>query len=134
MNKMPILNFPTKIKEIDFGSGTRNTPDFVIFMRTVHGDFEKMKNAGIITDYKVKTGHFYFYVFITANDENKSVYYLSSPDTRGIFDGGKYMMLIRRAKDYKDYTGGSNNYIALGDTFLDELILFLLMNSTKTFN
>jgi len=132
MNKMPILNFPTKIKEIDFGSGTRNTPEFKGFMRTVHGDFKKMKNAGIITDYKVKTGHFYFYVFITANDENKSVYYLSVSDVRHFSPDS---ILIRRTKDYKDYTGGmGNNYIALGDTFLDELILFLLMNSTKTFN
>ena len=131
MNKMPILNFPTKIKEIDFGSGTRNTPEFNGFMRTVSGDFRKLKNAGIITEYKVNTGHFYFSVFITANDEKKSVYYLSISDVR---DFSPNSILIRRAKDYKDYTGMGNNYIALGDTFLDELILFLLMNSTKTFN
>lgn len=129
MGKIPELNFPKIIKEIDFGSGTRNTPEFKGFMRKVNGDFRKLKNSGIITDYKVKTGHFYFTVFFTANDKPKTIYCMSISDVRYFTPEN---VLIRTAKDYKDYTRGRNDYISLDDNFSENLIVYMLMNCKKS--
>jgi len=129
MGKIPDLNFPNRIKEIDFGSGTRNTPEFKGFMRIVHSDFRKLKNAGIITDYKVITSHFYFVVFFTVNDTHKTVHYMSVSDVRH-FTPNK--ILIRRAKNYKDFRGEGNNYISLDSKFSENLMAYLLMNCRKT--
>ena len=63
------------------------------------------------TDIKFLNGHYYFSGFATKN--NKAIYF-SIPDVRHFPPtGGAADLLIRTAKDYKDYTGGSNNYSSL---------------------
>lgn len=71
------------------------------------------------TNIKFLNGHYYFSGFATKN--NKSIYFSISdvryfPPTSGGAD-----LLIRTAKDYKDYTGGSNNYSSLSIKEIQEL-------------
>jgi hypothetical protein len=62
------------------------------------------------TDIKFSNGHYYFSGFATKN--NKAIYF-SIPDVRYGWSSDGMNLLIRTAKDYKDYTGGSNNYSSL---------------------
>jgi len=62
------------------------------------------------TDIEFLNGHYYFSGFATKN--NKAIYF-SIPDVRYGWSSDGNNLLIRTAKDYKDYTGGSNNYSSL---------------------
>jgi hypothetical protein len=74
-----------------------------------------------IKDQSFNNGHFYFSGFIkTIHDQ---VFYISISDVR-YFKEGK--ILIRTAKNFKDYTGGSNNYISyLSDDFEYKLLSYI---------
>ena len=63
------------------------------------------------TDIKFSNGHYYFSGFATKN--NKAIYFNISDVRHFSPTGGGADLLIRTAKDYKDYTGGSNNYSSL---------------------
>ena len=63
------------------------------------------------TDIKFLNGHYYFSGFATKN--NKAIYFSISDVRHFLPTGGGADLLIRTAKDYKDYTGGSNNYSSL---------------------
>ena len=63
------------------------------------------------TDIKFSNGHYYFSGFATKN--NKAIYFSISDVRHFPPTGGGANLLIRTAKDYKDYTGGSNNYSSL---------------------
>lgn len=65
-----------------------------------------LKSAGF-SNIKISNGYFYFSGFATKADQ---VIYFSISDVRH-FDDGRLM--IRTARDYKDYTGGMNNFCAL---------------------
>ncbi len=65
-----------------------------------------LKNAGF-EDIKISNGHYYFSGFATKNEK---VIYFSISDVRHGFDG---KVLIRTAKDYRDFSGGGNNYARL---------------------
>jgi len=60
------------------------------------------------SDIKFLNGHYYFSGFATKN--NKVIYFSISDVRHFPPTGGGADLLIRTAKDYKDYTGGSNNY------------------------
>ena len=62
------------------------------------------------TDIQLSRQFYYFYGFFTAPSGQK--YYINSSDTRHF---GYKQLLYRTAKDYKDFTGGSNCYIAPND-------------------
>ena len=73
-----------------------------------------LKNAGF-EDIKISNGHYYFSGFATKNEK---VIYFSISDVRH-FPEDK--VLIRTAKDYKDFTGGGNNYAQLeNDSIIDQ--------------
>jgi hypothetical protein len=58
----------------------------------------------------IRAGHYYMSGFFQLTD--KRIFYVSCSDIRFFpFDN----ILIRTAKDFKDYTGGSNNYILTND-------------------
>ena len=71
------------------------------------------------TDIKFLNGHYYFSGFAT---KNSKIIYFSISDVRHFPPtGGGADLLIRTAKDYKDYTGGSNNYSSLETEEIQEL-------------
>ncbi len=68
-------------------------------------------------DIKVSNGYYYFSGFAKKN--NKIIYY-SLSDVRH-YSKNHNPLLIRTAKDYKDFTGGSNNFCLLDKENIQEL-------------
>ena len=71
------------------------------------------------TDIKFSNGYYYFSGFATKN--NKAIYFSISDVRHFPPTGGDADLLIRTAKDYKDYTGGGNNYAELNIESIMEL-------------
>ena len=71
------------------------------------------------TDIKFLNGHYYFSGFATKN--NKVIYFSISDIRHFPPTGGGADLLIRTAKDYKDFTGGYNNYSSLDIKDIQEL-------------
>lgn len=70
------------------------------------------------TDYKQNTGHYYVSGFFKIGEQ---AYYISCDDVRySSADHVVNTILIRTAKDYKDYTGGCNHYIRIDDNMFKE--------------
>jgi hypothetical protein len=91
-----------------FGSDSYNTPEFNEFFELFKRSFGKeLKKIGA-TDFVFSKGHFYLSGFFTVNEQP---YYFSISDVR---DGClQPKLLVRTAKDYKDYTGGGNMYVII---------------------
>ena len=68
-------------------------------------------------DIKISNGYYYFSGFATKDDQ---IIYFSIPDIRH-FDTDTDGFLIRTAKDYKDFTGGGNNFCLLNNENIQEL-------------
>lgn len=87
--------------------GCYTSDDFKKFVRTFRSEFKKevAKIGG--ENVEINGGHYYLYGFFTLNNQP---YYISISDVRHweITD-----ILIRTAKNYKDYTGGRNCFIDL---------------------
>ena len=82
-----------------------------------------------IVKWTTSLNHFYITGFIEL--ENNKFVYFSIEDLRG---GCKFM--IRTAKDFKDYTGGQNNYLNIDDfsLFKKDLTEFLKRVNSGWFN
>lgn len=76
-----------------------------------------------ITKIKIPVMKIYgFSGFFTTN--NDKIYYFSLIDLRNSLN--EYpKLLIRTAKDYKDFTGGHNNFIDIDENFKDRLLGFI---------
>jgi hypothetical protein len=88
--------------------GSDLSADFKVFFRK-----EKKRISAILTELgctniELDYGFYYFSGFFTA--PSGQAYYLSCSDVRHF---GYDRLLIRTAKHYKDYTGGSNNYVGV---------------------
>jgi hypothetical protein len=88
-----------------------------------------LQNYFKLIQFKPSLGHFYISGFFELEHKlngNKQTYYFSIEDLRG-----GQTFLIRTAKDFKDYTGGTNHYLSLDDferlkTDLDRIVRFSL--------
>tara|TARA_Y100000361_G_C11091748_1_gene306805 strand:- start:50 stop:358 length:309 start_codon:yes stop_codon:yes gene_type:complete len=76
-------------------------------------------------DIKLSNGHYFFSGFAKKN--NKIIYY-SISDVRFFKSNTGADVLIRTAKDYKDYTGGVNNYCSMNINDIKELANKLTQN------
>lgn len=84
--------------------------DFKVFFRNQKSRITKvLKNLGC-TEIEFSMQFYYFSGFFTS--KSGQVYYFSSSDVR---HGGYSKLLYRTAKDYKDYTGGFNQYVSTDD-------------------
>jgi len=100
-----------------FESSSDTTPKFKTFYSTFKSEFTKELKSKGATDIKFSRGHFYVSGFCTINGQ---VWYFSLSDVRGM-EYGLAMnpsscmnkLLYRTAKDYKDYTGGGNQYATI---------------------
>lgn len=92
-----------------FESSSQRTPQYLSFHRMFKRQFsELLKENFPISRIEIsKPNHFDVSGFFEL--ENKNIYYFSISDLRW----SKGDMLIRTAKDFKDYTGGSNNFLDL---------------------
>ena len=96
-----------RLLECGFESSSQTTEEFKLFFKTFKSEFTKeLKKVGA-TEIKFSMGHFFVFGFFTIGSQ---AWYFSISDVRG----SDYMMpylLYRTAKDYKDYTGGSNKTV-----------------------
>jgi hypothetical protein len=69
-----------------------------------------------INDFEMHKGHFYAYGFFRTI--SGYTYYFALSDVR--FFSAKHL-LIRTAKNFDDFTGGQNQYIALDENFENNL-------------
>ena len=85
--------------------GSVTSTDFQLFCREFKSMFisELEKVGGV--DYKQNNGHYYISGFFTLGSQ---AYYISISDVRYFKVDN---ILIRTAKDYRDFTGGTNHYI-----------------------
>lgn len=90
----------------NFESSSQLTSQFQSFHRLFKRDFTNILHSFNADKIEFSRGHFGTSGFFTHKDQ---VYYFSLGDVRW----NKEHMLIRTAKDYKDYTGGSNGFLNL---------------------
>jgi hypothetical protein len=103
-----------------FESSSSGTPEWNSFYRKGCNFFKKTLKD-VAEDIQMSKGHFYFTGFFTVKS-TKKIFYFSISDVR-FFPNGK--LLIRTATDYKDYTGGSNNYLSIDNNLGNALLNFI---------
>ena len=97
-------------------SGSDLSDEFKAFYKKEKKRLMKLFDIFICTKVEMSYGFYYFSGFFTA--DNGQIYYFSCDDVR---HWGYERLMFRTAKDYKDYTGGSNQFVGTSDT---ELINF----------
>ena len=103
----------------NFESSGGRTPQYLEFHRTFKREFTNLLKPLTKEISISKPNHFDLTGFFKLNDDR--IYYFSIGDLRW----NKWSMLIRTAKDFKDYTGGSNNKISIDSDFVNRLLEFL---------
>ena len=101
-----------------FESSSNATPEFKAFARLFKRLFTKelaKKNCSLV---KFNRGHFYVSGFFQKGTE---LYYFSVSDVRDSFST---KMLYRMAKNLKDYTGGSNQYVNIENNMIYNMIRY----------
>ena len=103
------MNRSIQMLKQGFESSSGLTPEFAQFFNTFKKEFsQELKSVGA-TDIKFSRGHFDITGFCTINGQ---VWYFSLGDVRG----SEYQipnLMYRTAKDYKDYRGGSNQWVKI---------------------
>lgn len=95
-----------------FQSSSGTTPEFLTFVKTFKSEFTKeLKSIGA-SDIQIGKGHFYVSGFFTVNGQ---IWYFSISDVREMKLGyeNHWRLMYRTAKHYKDYSGGTNQYIKI---------------------
>lgn len=97
-------------KEIQ-DDGAYNSKEFDSFSRSFK-QFLTVQFAGYGLELAgYSKGHYYISGFVQ-NRETKKFAYFSISDVRGNPNTWQKAVLVRTAKDTKDFTGGSNNFVA----------------------
>lgn len=113
-----ILRF-IKLWKQNFVSSSSVTPQFQSFHRAFKSDFSKLlQTAYGVTNIEINRGHFYSTGFFQM--PSGQIYYVNISDVRF---SRNYQMMIRTATSFKDYSGGSNQYINAKskETFIEGL-------------
>jgi len=115
-----IPNTLDKFSNWEFSSGGTTGEDFKIFARLFKKEIKKrLPDGAELVNFHV--GHYDLSGFIYLDGQ---YIYLSISDVRHFPRRWHDNILIRTAKSNQDYTGGSNNYVALPD--LGRKVLYLL--------
>lgn len=93
-----------------FGSGGVNSEEFINFYELFCNSFHReLKRIGAF-DFVFSKNHFSLNGFFKLKEQ---VYYFSLSDVRTQY-GRPEDLLIRTAKNYRDFTGGANKYVKVG--------------------
>jgi len=96
----------------NFMSSSELTPQFEAFHNLFKEEFTKyLKQTFNATRIDIRRGHFACCGFFELPSEN--IYYFSLGDVRW----DEKEMLLRTAKSFTDYVGGSNGFVTLEDVF-----------------
>lgn len=96
-----------------FTSSDRETAEFAMFAR----DLKRYVKKLLPKEFEITTwdkGHFEVSAFIR-NTKTGKYAYIKCSDVRYFQDNWYREMLVRKAKDTKDYTGGANNFVRLNN-------------------
>lgn len=93
-----------------FASGSHNSEEFNKFFTGFKKAFTTRLKRLNATNIKFSKGHFYLSGFFTVDEQ---AYYFSISDVRTFTSNPK--LLVRTAENYKDYTGGANNYVLINN-------------------
>ena len=110
VDEKKIKSFIHKWENVEFESSSVKTPQFMEFVRGFKTAF-KHAIGDTVKDIKFSVGHFYISGFLTLNNGN--IIYFNIFDVRFFKNEWFNNILVRTAKSYTDYTGGSNNYCTL---------------------
>jgi len=99
-----------KWQDVRFESSCEKTPEFLAFAKDFKKEVKKKAEENGFKLIAVNTGHFYLSGFLQKND--KFVYF-SSSNIRLFPNEWRDNLLIRTAKNVKDYTGGQNCFTSL---------------------
>ena len=108
----------------EFESSCSLTPEFAAFRKDIKSYIKKALDQNLELIMPFSSLHFAFSWFIKNKLTGKYVYF-SSDDVRGGRDGWYNNLLIRTAKDEKDYSGGSNCFTKLPDISARALMMTL---------
>jgi hypothetical protein len=98
------------LRSTEFESSTFKTQQFNDFAKTFKRELNKeLKTIGV-TKVKYNIGHFYISGFF---EKDNQIYYFSLSDVRGMKFQNKIELLYRTAESYKDFKGGSNQYVTI---------------------
>lgn len=95
-----------------FVSSSGVTNQFLNFFKVFKKELTVELNKIGATDIKFNRGHFYVSGFFTVNGQP---YYFSLSDVRGLEYVSNPTLMYRTAKDYKDFSGGSNQWTDIGE-------------------
>lgn len=113
------MNWLTVLDKTEFESSSGLTPQFSSFYRLFKKEFKELLLTHNVNpvDIIINRGHFYIYGFFKML--NGKIFYFNLGDVRF----WKNHMMVRTAKDFKDYTGGSNINLSLvsDGCFLEDL-------------
>lgn len=101
-------------KNRTFSSGSTTGDDYKQFQKELVAHIRAIAKAKNLTVVAVNRGHYYMSAFLTNISGEKTVY-LSISDVRHFPDEWHNHMLIRTARDAKDFRGGTNQYTTLED-------------------
>jgi len=109
------------LKEIQekFISSSQKTEQYKSFHKLFSKEFKKLLKPYCKEILIHKTNHFDINGFFKL--ESEKIYYFSISDLRWSKDN----MLIRTAENFKDYSGGGNNFINLDENFKENLLRYL---------
>ena len=107
-----------ELLEVGFESSSEKTQEFTNFLKTFKKEFTAELKAVGAESIKIEKGHFCISGFFTVNGK---AFYFSISDVRWI--GKEPNMLYRTARDYKDFTGGSNQYVTIKSGMAKEMNL-----------
>jgi len=94
----------------EFESSSSRTPEYLAFHRLFKREFTALLKSFSATEVTIsKPNHFDVSGFF--RDKTGQAWYFRLGDLRGFKDS----LLIRTAKDFRDFTGGANQYLNLKD-------------------
>lgn len=101
------MNKAITLTQAQYESSSSHTPEYLHWHRTFKREFTKFLTENGATDIKIgKPNHFDMSGFFTVGTQP---WYFRIEDLRW----SKNNMLIRTCKDYRDFTGGMNQYVSL---------------------
>ena len=117
------MNKTLELLKKGFESSSTETPEFKEFFKVFKKEFTKELKDNGVTKVVFSKGHFDISGFFTKGRS----WYFSLSDVRGsdylINSGRPVTMLYRTARDFSDYTGGSNCYVNVGPGMVQKMNL-----------
>ena len=116
-NNPHMLPSSRMINYVDFESSTGDTDQQRTFRRLFQADMRKILK-GKITRIELNRNHFEMYGFFETT--TGKIFYINTGDLR--WSAKQMGMLIRTAKDFRDFTGGPNMTVMYDENFADSLL------------